>query len=125
MLASDTLSNVKFVQEKKLISKFFDEISQDTGKYGFGVNETLQLMEMGAVETLVVWENLEVDRCILKNSGSGDEVIKFLNKEAQQKSETYRCGPALPPLSNQMQSKTQICVCMCVRRSLACWKGLL
>lgn len=27
-LASDTLSNVKFVQEKRLISKFFDEISQ-------------------------------------------------------------------------------------------------
>jgi peptide subunit release factor 1 (eRF1) len=90
-LASDTLSNVKFVQEKRLISKFFDEISQDTGKYGFGVNETLQLMEMGAVETLVVWENLEVDRCILKNTASGEEVVKFLTKEAQQKSETYRC----------------------------------
>lgn len=95
VLASDTLSNVKFVQEKKLISKFFDEISQDTGKYGFGVNETLQLMEMGAVETLVVWENLEVDRCILKNSSSGEEVIKFLTKEQQQKSETYRCTPNL------------------------------
>lgn len=25
------LSNVKFVQEKRLISRFFDEISQDTG----------------------------------------------------------------------------------------------
>jgi hypothetical protein len=92
VLASDTLSNVKFVQEKRLISKFFDEISQDTGKYGFGVNETLQLMEMGAVETLVVWENLEVDRCILKNTATGEEVIKFLNKEQQRKSETYRCG---------------------------------
>ena len=33
-LASDTLSNVKFVQEKRLISKFFDEISQDSGKCG-------------------------------------------------------------------------------------------
>lgn len=29
------LSNVKFVQEKRLISKFFDEISQDTGKFVF------------------------------------------------------------------------------------------
>jgi len=25
------LNNVKFVQEKKLISKYFEEISQDTG----------------------------------------------------------------------------------------------
>lgn len=30
-LSADTLANVKFVQEKRLISKFFDEISQDTG----------------------------------------------------------------------------------------------
>lgn len=91
-LASDTLSNVKFVQEKRLISRFFDEISQDTGKYGFGVSDTLQLMEMGAVETLIVWENLETDRCILKNQATGEETIKFLSKEQQQKSDTYRCA---------------------------------
>lgn len=94
-LASDTLANVKFVQEKRLISRFFDEISQDTGKYGFGVSETLQLMEMGAVETLIVWENLETDRVVLKNQASGEEVIKYLSKAQQQKSETYRCGPRL------------------------------
>lgn len=40
-LAADALSNVKFVQEKRLISQFFDEISQDTGKYCFGVKDTL------------------------------------------------------------------------------------
>jgi peptide chain release factor subunit 1 len=93
-LASDTLANVKFVQEKRLISKFFDEISQDTGKYGFGISETLQLMEMGAVETLVVWEELEVDRVTLKNTASGDEVIKFLTPEQLKKSESFRCAAA-------------------------------
>lgn len=36
-LSADMLSNVKFVQEKRLISKFFDEISQDTGKFVFSV----------------------------------------------------------------------------------------
>jgi peptide chain release factor subunit 1 len=74
------LANVKFIQEKKLIAKcashvlhptpcsrahawslrYFDEISQDTGKYCFGVDDTLQCLDMGAVETLIVWENLEV-----------------------------------------------------------------
>lgn len=65
---------------------------QDTGKYGFGVHDTLQLMEMSAVETLIVWENLDVDRLVLKNA-SGDEVIKFLNKEQQQKTESFRWVP--------------------------------
>ena len=59
-LSSDTLANVKFVQEKRLISKFFDEISQDTGKYVSGVADTLSCLEMGAVDTLIVWEDLPV-----------------------------------------------------------------
>ncbi len=81
-LSTDILANVKFIQEKKLIAKcdfsalpratlracsrsmrrYFDEISQDTGKYCFGVDDTLQCLDMGAVETLIVWENLEVRR---------------------------------------------------------------
>ena len=32
-LSAETLSNVKFIQEKKLITQYFDEISQDTGKF--------------------------------------------------------------------------------------------
>ena len=35
-LSAESLSNVKFVQEKKLIQHYFDEISQDTGKYSGG-----------------------------------------------------------------------------------------
>jgi peptide chain release factor subunit 1 len=43
-----------------VVHRYFDEISQDTGKYCFGVDDTLQCLDMGAVETLIVWENLEV-----------------------------------------------------------------
>jgi peptide chain release factor subunit 1 len=70
-LSADALSNVKFVQEKKLITTFFEEISQDTGRYCFGVGDTLKALELGAVETLIVWENLEVTRYILKNPTTG------------------------------------------------------
>lgn len=77
-LSADTLANVKFVQEKRLISKFFDEISQDTNKYVFGVADTLQCLEMGAVETLVVWEDLQVYRYTLMNSTSGEPVLYFV-----------------------------------------------
>lgn len=30
-LSADSLANVKFIQEKELISKYFDEIAKDTG----------------------------------------------------------------------------------------------
>lgn len=75
-LSADALANVKFVQEKRLISKFFDEISQDTGKFVFGVADTLACLEMGAVETLIVWESLDVNRYTLMNTVSGATEIK-------------------------------------------------
>jgi peptide chain release factor subunit 1 len=70
-LAAESLANVKFVQEKKLIQKYFDEISQDTGKYCFGIDDTLKALELGAVETLIVWENLDVTRYVLRNAAGG------------------------------------------------------
>ena len=70
-LAAESLANVKFVQEKRLIQKYFDEISQDTGKYCFGIDDTLKSLELGAVETLIVWENLDVTRYMLRNAAGG------------------------------------------------------
>ena len=83
-LSADILANVKFVQEKKLISKFFEEISQDTGKYVFGTADTLSCLEMGAVETLIVYENLDVWRFTLQNTATGEEHIKHLTLEQAQ-----------------------------------------
>jgi len=82
-LSAECLSNVKFVQEKKLISKYFEHISQDTGKFCFGINDTLKALEMGAVETLIVYENEPTVRYTLKNAQSGEETIIHLNKEGE------------------------------------------
>ncbi|CAH3139954.1 unnamed protein product [Pocillopora meandrina] len=87
-LASEVLANVKFIQEKKLIGIYFDEISQDTGKYCFGVEDTLKGLEMGAVDILIVWENLEIHRIVLKNHQTDEEKILHLNPE-QEKDKTY------------------------------------
>eukprot|EP00092_Neocalanus_flemingeri_P015954 GFUD01017271.1.p1 GENE.GFUD01017271.1~~GFUD01017271.1.p1 ORF type:complete len:438 (-),score=110.53 GFUD01017271.1:178-1491(-) len=86
-LSAECLSNVKFIQEKKLIGRYFEEISQDTGKYCFGVEDTLKAMEMGAVETLICWENLDIQRVSLKNHASGEVKTLFLNSE-QEKDKT-------------------------------------
>lgn len=102
-LAADCLQGVKFVQEKKLINRFFEEIHQgislslspkhkkkkrrkilivfvctDTNKYVFGMADTLKALELGAVETLIVWENLDIVRYQLRNSVSGGASSGFL-----------------------------------------------
>ena len=55
--------------------RYFEEISLDTGRYCFGVDDTLKALESGAVETLIVWENLDVTRYVLKNHSSDSEFI--------------------------------------------------
>lgn len=87
-LAAESLANVKFIQEKKLINSYFDQISQDTGKYCFGVEDTLRALEMGAVETLICWENLDIQRYSLKNHTSGETKILHLTTE-QEKDKTH------------------------------------
>jgi len=87
-LAAESLANVKFIQEKKLINRYFDQISQDTGKFCFGVEDTLRALEMGAVETLICWENLDIQRFVLKNHTTGEEKILHLTSE-QEKDMTH------------------------------------
>jgi peptide chain release factor subunit 1 len=72
-LAADCLQNVKFIQEKKLISKYFDEIAKDTGQYCFGIEDTLKALEGGAVDVLIVWENLDITRYVLKTGPTAAE----------------------------------------------------
>ncbi|PAV23332.1 peptide chain release factor eRF aRF subunit 1 [Pyrrhoderma noxium] len=87
-LAAESLANVKFVQEKRLIQKYFDEISQDTGKYCFGVDDTLKGLELGAIETLIVWENLDITRYVLRNA-AGEEIIVHASKEQEKDREKF------------------------------------
>ncbi|GFR52682.1 hypothetical protein Agub_g15308 [Astrephomene gubernaculifera] len=80
-LSAEMLANVKFVQEKRLIGRFFEEISQDSGKFVFSVKDTMQCLEMGAVETLIVWENLDCDRYELLNPSTQKTEVKLLSAE--------------------------------------------
>lgn len=82
-LSSETLANVRFIHEKKLIGRYFDEISQDTGKFVFGVDDTLACLDMGAVETLLVWEELPVTRYKLLNSQTGETSVVSLSPEQE------------------------------------------
>lgn len=89
-LSQQFLQKVKLVQEKKLLQKYFDEISQDTGKYCFMVQDTLQALEMSAVETLVVWENLAINRLTVKNSSTNEESILHLTPEQESNQSHFR-----------------------------------
>merc|ERR1711907_248794 len=56
-----------------------------------GGMETMQAMEMGAVETLIVWENLSIMRYCWKRS-EGSPIVKFLRPD-QESTEGHQVDP--------------------------------
>ena len=67
------------------LARYFDEVSRDSGQYCFGVDETLKALEMGAVETLIVWENFDVTRYVLRNIQTQE--MKTIHLRADQEKE--------------------------------------
>lgn len=61
-LAGASLTGVKLVAEKKLLAKFMGEIAMDTRLFAFGAQDTMRCLEMGAVQTLIAHEDLNVNR---------------------------------------------------------------
>ena len=85
-LSQDALGNVKLVQEQKLIRKFFDEIGQDSNLYCYGVIDSMKALEMGAIETLILFEDLDVKRYVVRPADGGAEETHFLTeREAARK----------------------------------------
>ncbi|KAI3940047.1 hypothetical protein MKW92_050337 [Papaver armeniacum] len=81
-LFSDYIADVKFVQEKRLIRNFFAEAlgckRGEKWNCTFGVEETLKALELGAVKTLMVCENLDISRYIAKDSVTGEISIQHV-----------------------------------------------
>lgn len=102
-LSQETLGNVKFIQEKKLVGAYFDEISQDSGKVCYGVEDTLKALELGAAETLIVFENLEVTRWVLKASDGTEKILYTTPEQAKEREQFMdkETGQEMEVIENQ------------------------
>lgn len=70
-------ANVKFIQEELLLRKFMVEMKLDNERCVIGGDATIECLQMGAVEILVVWEDLDMDRYKLKNSTTNESFISI------------------------------------------------
>jgi peptide chain release factor subunit 1 len=78
------LNGLKFVQEQKLIEKFFEAIATNRN-YCYGYTDTMFSLEAGAIDTLIVWDKLECRRVTLKSKNSSDTKITYLLPDQQPK----------------------------------------
>lgn len=73
-LAAPALSGVRLVQEQRVVRQLFDCMAKDTGKYCFGAADTMAALAMGAVDQLIVWEDLPLQRLEYADAAGAREV---------------------------------------------------
>ena len=64
--------------EKKLVSKFFEQIALDTGMIVFGIDDTIKALELSALEKIMLYEDIEAHRYVLKHPIKGDTKVLIL-----------------------------------------------
>lgn len=57
--AEDVLAAEDVMEEKKAVQRFFSELSKNTGLAGYGKDEVMRLIQLGAVELLLLSETLD------------------------------------------------------------------
>ena len=93
--AADVLKGVRIVEERRVLSRFFGELAVDSGKAVYGAKETVEAMECGSAETLIIWAKLP----LLRSVGLlyGEQEVEYLETEAEvcQEDEVVDCRPLL------------------------------
>jgi peptide chain release factor subunit 1 len=75
----DRLQDLRYVQEKKLYTRFMESVVKDNGLTVYGPNETRKALEMGAVDTLLISEKLDL-RMVTASCDSCDHQVDKIMK---------------------------------------------
>ncbi|RJS74450.1 peptide chain release factor 1 [Candidatus Bathyarchaeota archaeon] len=69
--ASNIFKEVRRVEERKLIQNFLNHVSKDTGLATYGEEHVRRQLERGAVDTLILSEDLQTRRLLIECSNCG------------------------------------------------------
>ena len=69
--APEIMRRVRYVEEKRIVQDFLDEIGHDTGLATYGEGDVRRALEMGAVETLLLSEELDLVRVKVRCTACG------------------------------------------------------
>ncbi|TFF98256.1 MAG: peptide chain release factor 1 [Promethearchaeota archaeon] len=84
----DKIEDIKYVQEKKLMEKFMNEISKETGLAIYGIKEVEKALNYGAADVIIISEELDQYRVKIVCNNCGHEefrnikVSQFEDKES-------------------------------------------
>lgn len=102
-LASDSLGNIRFIHERKLLVQYFTEIEMDSGKYCFTMKDLLFALQLGAVETSLIFENLTDLIFIFKDLKTNNETFSITSELDKNNFEFIESIPFIDWLANNYE----------------------
>ncbi|WP_292460602.1 peptide chain release factor aRF-1 [Methanothermococcus sp.] len=90
--ASGLLRDLDLMKEKEVVQRFFKElIKEDGGLAAYGEKEVMRYLQMGAVDTLIVTDNINMSRITIKcNNCDYTEEINVKNDELPKVEESLK-----------------------------------
>jgi len=87
--SEDVLANEEISDEKKIMRQFFEKLSTEPGKISYGEKEVKRILEMGAVEVLLLSESLSDEKIdefeeIAETLGTTIKIISTETREGVQ-----------------------------------------
>lgn len=89
--SADILNDLDVMHEKKIVQKFLKELIKEKGLAAYGENEVRNSLIMGAVDTLLLSEDLIAIHKVLKCPACGETKELTVKNEAEYSKADYRC----------------------------------
>lgn len=100
--SSDTLEEMDIMKEKKFMRKFLSGLISDSGLSSYGENEVRTNLQMGAVETLLISENLKTNRQTYECPACGTlDVITTKQHQKAPEKQCPKCGEMMKIIKTQ------------------------
>lgn len=97
----DVLTEIDIMREKKLVQRFLHELVDDNGLASYGEAEIRQNLQMGAVEILLLSEDIEAKRITYQCPSCGLEEEKTIKTDSVDEETCKSCGDRMKPTSSE------------------------
>lgn len=107
--ASETMTNLKISKEKKLMKRFLKEVTNKEASLAvYGENQVRKALEMGAVDTLLLSENLRKFRVKLKCGSCDYTEYKTLSEDALEDFSSSDCSKCKQSDTMEIEEKVDL-----------------
>ncbi len=90
--AEDAIQDAEVVKEKNLVNQFFENLKEENGKSEYGLKQVKKALDMGAVETILITEDVNTYRAKYVCPNGHEDAVFEEKPEIDETHECPECG---------------------------------